>query len=124
MTPSAPSYVEEPAIYVFQRTMTALEVQRNLPVTMDNDSDFLLTGIHGTSTGTYTINLRMPSGRQIATASVQNVNLIGTANQPTAIGPAPVYRAASIGPALDISDTSNAGNTIEICFTGIRRLRI
>jgi len=116
-------YSEEPALYVFQIVLTALQSLRSQKVPIDADSDFLLTGIHGSSTGGYTINLLLPSGRQLANVPLASTNLIGTANQPTAIGPSPVYLRAGIGPALDIVDTSNAGNTLEIIFSGIRRYK-
>ncbi len=124
MTPSAqPTYTEEPCIYVFQRALTASQHLPDVPVLIDNDSDFMLTGIHGSSTGAYTINFRLPGGRLISSAEIANTNMLGTAAEPAAIGPAPIYRAGSIGPALTLTDTSGAGNTLEICFTGVRRLR-
>jgi hypothetical protein len=119
-----PTYAEEPCLYVFQLALTALQTLRNQKVPIDVDSDFMLTGIHGTSTGSFTLNMRLPSGRMLSNNQLQNTNLIGTANQPTAIGPAPVYIAAGTGPALDLTDTSNAGNTLEICFSGIRRFLV
>ena len=130
MTPSAsstpanqPTYVEEPAMYVYTITLTALEAVQQASVNIDRDSDFLLTGINGSSTGNYTLNFRLPSGRLVANTQILNIDLIGTANQPTAIGPPPIYRAGSVGPQLDLTDVSNASNTIIIVFSGIRRLR-
>jgi hypothetical protein len=125
MTPApAPNYQEEPAIYTYQVALTANQRLQNQNIPIDPDSDFLLTGIHGTSTGRFTVNLRLPSGRSLSNVAMSDLNLIGTANQPTAIGPAPVYVAGGIGPALELLDTSGAGNTLEICFSGIRRFRV
>jgi hypothetical protein len=117
------TYVEEPAMYTFNYTLTADQAVQRVPVNIDRDSDFLLTGINGSSTGTYTLNVRLPSGRLIASAQINNTNFIGAANQPTAIGPPPIYRAGSTGPELDLTDTSGAGNTLQIIFQGIRRIR-
>lgn len=119
-----PQYAEEPAIYPFQIVLTANQRLQDQKVPIDPDSDFELTGIHGTSTGSYTINFKLPSGRPLSNNPIQNVNLIGTSNQPTAIGPTQVYGAKTVGPAIDIVDTSGASNTIEICFDGIRRYAI
>jgi hypothetical protein len=94
-----------------------------VPVNIDRDSDFMLTGVNGSSTGGYNLNFRLPRGRQVGSALVAAANLIGAANQPTSIGPPPVYRAGSTGPEIDLTDTSNAGNTIQIVFSGVRRLR-
>jgi hypothetical protein len=118
-----PQFVEEPANYVFQYTLTANQVAINIPVNIDRDSDFCLTGLNGSSTGTFTMNFRLPSGRLICSQNVQNTNLLGTANIPTTIGPPPIYRAGSTGPELSLTDTSGAGNTVTIVFSGVRRLR-
>ena len=120
MTPA--QYVEEPCFYVFNVVLTAAQALRDLAVPIDKDADFLLTGIHGISTGTYTLNFRLPSGRQFSNVQVQNALLVGTAAEPTLIGPAPVYDRASVGPAVDITDTSGGGNTVTIIFAGIRKL--
>lgn len=120
-----PKIVEEPVLIPFSITLTSGQVARSQPVPIEPDSDFLLTGIHGTSTGSYNINFRLPGGRNFATVPVKNANLVGTAAQPTAIGPAPLYRRGSNGPVIDsITDTSGATNTIELCFTGVRQTTI
>lgn len=119
-----PNFVEEPATYVFNYTLTSGQAVTRVPVNIDRDSDFLLTGINGTSTGGYTLNVRLPSGRLIASQQMINSQFVSNApNQPTAIGPPPVYRAGSTGPELDLTDTSLAGNTLQIIFSGLRRLR-
>jgi hypothetical protein len=129
MTPSAtnpadqPTYVEEPAIYVFTQALTASQHIGQVAVNIDRDSDFLLTGINGSSDGAYTLNFRLPSGRLISNAEILNTDILGTANQPTAIGPPPIYRAGSVGPQLDLTDVSAAPNNLIIVFSGIRRLR-
>jgi hypothetical protein len=125
-SPSAnqPQYVEEPGNYVFQITLNALQALQRIPVPIDRDSDFVLTGLNGSSTGAYTINFQLPSGRYINSSQMQNANQVSpAANQPTAILAPPLYRAGSSGPMLDLTDTSNASNTLEIVFSGIRRLR-
>lgn len=129
MTPTAsnpanqPEYVEEPAIYVYTNSLTADQHVDNSSVNIDRDSDFLLTGLNGSSDGAYTLNFRLPSGRLVSSAEVTNTDLIGTANQPTAIGPPPIYRAGSVGPQLNLTDISGGDNNIIIVFTGIRRIR-
>jgi hypothetical protein len=129
MTPAPPAaappqYAEEPALYVFQIALTANQTARSQKVPIDPDSDFMLTGLNGTSTGLYSINLLLPSGRMLANLQLRSDNLVGTANQPTAIGPSPIYPAAGVGPVLDLTDLSAAPNNIEIVFSGIRRFKI
>jgi hypothetical protein len=118
-----PTYVEEPAFYPFTIELTANEKVSDVAVPIDRDSDFLLTGLNGSSDGAYTLNFRLPSGRQVSTAEILNTDLLGTANQPTAVGPPPIYRAGSNGPQLSLTDLSNANNSIIIIFSGIRRIR-
>jgi hypothetical protein len=121
---SQPNFIEEPAIYVFNYTLTAGQAVTRVAVNIDRDSDFLLTGINGISTGGYTLNVRLPSGRLIASQQMINSQFVSNApNQPTAIGPPPIYRAGSTGPELDLTDTSIASNTLQIIFSGLRRLR-
>ncbi len=130
MTPSdsssaanQPTYVEEPAFYNFTLSLTSDEHVSDVAVNIDRDSDFLLTGLNGSSDGAYTLNFRLPSGRQVSNTEILNTDLIGTANQPTAIGPPPIYRAGSTGPQVTATDVSGAGNNIIIVFSGIRRIR-
>jgi hypothetical protein len=130
MTPSAstqtsnqPTFVEEPAIYEFTTSLGADDTITDVAVNIDRDSDFLLTGIWGSSTGEFTMNFRLPSGRQIANQAILNTDVLGTANQPTSIGPPPIYRAGSVGPQLTLTDLSGATNNITILFGGIRRIR-
>lgn len=118
-----PSFIEEPAIYLFTQTLTANQALHDVSVNIDRDSDFCLTGINGSSDGPYTLNFRLPSGRFVSNAQVLDTDIIGTPNQPTAIGPPPMYRAGSVGPQLDLTDISGASNSIIIVFSGIRRIR-
>lgn len=118
-----PEYVEEPAIYSFVQALTSGQHIDNVAVNIDRDTDWLWTGLNGSSTGNYTVNFKLPSGRQLANAEIFSQDIIGTANQPTVIGPPPVYRAGSVGPQVTLTDLSAAPNTVTIIFTGIRRVR-
>ncbi len=118
-----PTYVEEPAIYVFTQSLSSGQHLGQVAVNIDRDSDFILTGINGSSDDVYSLNLRLPSGRMIANAEILNTDIIGTANQPTAILPPPIYRAGSVGPALDLTELSAGTNVVNIVFSGVRRIR-
>ncbi len=126
-TPNTPAsqqgYAEESTVYAFQIVLTSGQVLTNQKVPIDPDSDFLLRGIYGTSTGTYKVNMKMPRGNMYANVQIQSANFVGTVNQPAPVGPGALFKASGIGPALDITDTSGAGNTVEICFAGIRRYK-
>ena len=118
-----PDYVEEAAIYLFTVSLTSDQHIANAPVNIDRDTDWLWTGLNGSSTGAYTVNFRLPSGREISNAEILNTDIVGTANQPTGIGPPPIYRAGTIGPQVTITDVSGADNDVIIVFSGIRRVR-
>lgn len=123
-TTQQPTFVEEMAIYPFSVTLTGNQALTRLPVNIDRDSDFVLMGIAGGQTGGYTLNLRLPSGRLIASAQMVNSQFVApNANQPTPWGPPSIYRAGSTGPEVDITDTSGSGNTVNLLFIGTRRLR-
>jgi hypothetical protein len=119
-----PQFVEEPANYVFNYTIPGSTLVQNISVNIDRDSDFMLTGINGSSTSPlFSLNFQLPSGRLICSSPIASANFLGTPNIPTVIGPSPVYRAGSIGPAVTLQDTSGSSNTVQIVFSGIRRLR-
>lgn len=118
-----PQFVEEPAWYLFTVSLTADQAVIGASVNIDRDADFTLTGIHGSSDGLFTVNMRLPSGRNISNAQILSTDFLGTANQPTAMGPPPIYRAGSVGPQLDLTDVSGDNNVLFIVFTGIRRIK-
>jgi len=118
-----PDYVEEPQLYPYTVSLSSGQHLENQSVNIDRDADFTLTGVNGSSTGRYTLNFRTPSGRLISTAEILDTDIIGTANQPTAVGPPMVYRAGSVGPQLNITDVSGGTNAVSIVFSGIRRVK-
>lgn len=118
-----PDFVEEAAWYLYTVTLNANQSVKGASVNIDRDSDFTLTGVHGSSDGLFTMNMRLPSGRLISNAQILSTDWLGTANQPTAMGPPPIYRAGSVGPQLDLTEVSGDTNVLFIIFTGIRRIK-
>ena len=120
-----PTFVEEPVIYPFTFTLAANQHISQVPVPIARDADFMLTGLAGAghSTGRYTLNFQLPSQRFVANSEVYDADILGTGNQPTAVGPPPVYRAGSSGPQVSLTDVSGANNTVNILFCGVRRIR-
>jgi len=116
-------FYDEPASYPFDVTLTANQALKDLSQFFDRDSDFYWTGLVGTQTGAYNLRLQLPSGRFLSSAPVKNTNLVGTAQFPVPIFPAVrVPGGGKIG--IEVTDTSGAGNTIQLVFIGIRRFRI
>jgi len=115
-------YYPEAGLEPFDLVLTALQAKTDLSQYFGRDHDFLVTGLAGTQTGSYKLQLILPDFRQLSTAQVNNSNLIGTAQFPVPIWPAiRVPAGGKIG--INITDLSNAGNTIQIVFLGVRLYR-
>ncbi len=105
----------EPAIYAFQRTLTANQVLTDVSLIIDR-GDFVWTAIWGTQTGIYSVRFGLPSGRKITSSNLRNANMVGTAQFPVVIAPQPIAKNGAL--VIDVSDLSGASNTIELCFAG------
>jgi len=116
---SARTY-EEPAVYVLEVQLSANQQRVDVPLFVDADSDFLWEALAGTSTGAYTIRVRLPNGRYMSNAAVRNANAVGTAQFPVPVLPAVLVPAGNrIG--FDLQDLSGASNTIQLVLIGRRR---
>jgi hypothetical protein len=112
-----PTPARIPIWYPIKATLTALQV---LVVTQQirQEADFEWVFIMGTQTGTYTVQLTDGStGRQITNAAVNNANFVGTAQLPFALLEPYIIARASVLNFI-LTDTSGAGNTIEIDLHG------
>jgi hypothetical protein len=116
-------YSEEAGIYAYQVTLTANQPLTNQSLIVDGNSDFIMLAIHGTSTGSYVIRVRNNNDRFICSAFLQNANFVGTAQFPVPLSKPFIVRATG-RIAIDITDTSGASNTVELCFSGIRRYQV
>jgi len=104
--------------YVYNVTLTALQqLQDNKSV--DPDADFLLEAVSiGSSTGIF--EFRYSDSRLYWTSDARIASAIYVAQDPYPTAPPLVIPAGGrIG--IDIADTSNAGNTIQIIFRGAKR---
>jgi hypothetical protein len=116
-------YHEEPFELVFNKTLTALQDVPDLSQFVDADGDFVWMATKGTQTGDYEVRFQLPNGRYQSSARIRNANEIGSAQFPVPKFPAVVLPAGSkIG--IDIKDLSNAENTVQIVFIGLKRLRV
>ena len=110
-------YHLEPAIYVYDVALLASQQLLSQPRGIDGDSDFEWLALAGTSTGTFDVNVQLASGRRIANAWVNSVNIVGTAQFPVALPVAALFpRSGAIN--IDIRDTSGAPNTVQLIFIG------
>jgi hypothetical protein len=113
---------EEPGYYVANFVLAGGTAYPDLTQFIDGDSDFMLVSIHGTSTGTYNIQLKDRAGRPIHSGLADARNVVGTAQLPVRVRPALFFPAAGrIG--ISLTDTSGAPNTVQLIFSGIKRFR-
>jgi hypothetical protein len=116
----AAQYLES-SMLVLDVSLTALQNKANNSLLIDPTGDFELYGLAGSSTGTYQIRVKLPSGRYMPDSYGQNLNLVGSAQFPVPLT-VPAYFLANSRIYVDLIDTSNANNAIELVFIGIRHL--
>lgn len=117
--PATPQYTEEPFKVVINQTLNSGDSFGDLRQAIDKDGDFVATDVYGTSTGSYTIQWFNAGHRAMSSAQIQNTNAIGTAQFPVPFGGVQYPAGGQI--AYAITNTSGAGNTIQIVISGIKQ---
>jgi len=113
-------YYVEAGAEPFDVVLTSGQELKDLSQYFPKDSLFLITGLAGTQTGAYQIQLTLPDGKLLSSAAVRNANLVGTGQFPTVTWPPiKVPQGGKIG-INAIKDLSGAGNTIQLVFQGVR----
>ena len=103
--------------YLANITLTALQ-SLTTAVSINADSDFMCLWLIASSTGGFTLSWQdNATGRLFQNNPVNSANIFGTAQLPFPMLPPYTFqRQGSIG--LTVTDTSNAGNTVQIVFAG------
>lgn len=124
MDASPLGYVDVDFTYTYDVVLTALQVLNDQSVQTTNDADFAWRAIViAFATGSFNVRFSDSQGFYLSNGLIASANLIGDAASPYPIFPEILIPAGGrIG--VDIVDTSNAGNTIEILFRGVKRYRI
>ena len=106
--------------YIYDFTLTALQ-QLTDQVSIDTDADFLLEAWYiATATSTFTIQLTDSTGYQLQSGPIQSAGLSQSQADPTVFSPSHPFPAGG-KIQIQITDTSNAGNTGQIVFIGTKR---
>lgn len=84
---------------------------------IDSRAPFEVYGITGNSTGAFDIQITDSTSRQWQNNPVNNVNMVGTAQQLFPL-PVPAVLAASASLNITLRDLSGAGNTVQLVFCG------
>lgn len=121
---SPEGYVDVDFSYVYDVVLTANQVLTDQAVSTMNDADFAMRAVFiSYSTGTFNVRFSDSQGYYLSNGLIASANLLGDASSPMPIWPEILIPAGGrIG--IDITDTSGAGNTIEIVFRGVKRYRI
>ena len=106
--------------YPFDIVLTALQLQ-NAQVSINNDSDFVWRAIVVNSfTGAFSVRFSDSDFYFLSSAPIVNANLQCDAASPYPMFPEIIIPSGGrIG--IDIADLSNAGNTIQLLFRGVKR---
>ena len=117
-------FIDVDFTYPYDVTLTALQFLRDQTVSTTNDADFAWRAlIVSLNTGAFNVRFADSQGFYLSNGMIASANLIGDAASPWVVFPEVLIPAGGrIG--IDIQDTSNAGNTIEILFRGVKRYRI
>jgi len=110
----------DPFTYTFNPTALGALGTGIAVTNIQADSDFIITKLVATSTGTFRAQIAdLSCGWLYSDNFIDNVNLFGTAQQPNVLlHPQLVLANSSI--QVQLSDTSNAENTIQIAVEGIK----
>lgn len=110
--------------YVYDVTLTALQQLNDQTLSITNDADFVWRAmVMNEFTSTFSVRFSDSQGYYLSNGFIANANLQGDAASPYPLMHEIIIPAGGrIG--IDIKDTSNATNTIQILFRGVKRYRI
>lgn len=120
---SVRGYVDRWGSYVYTVALTALQVLNNEAQIINQDSDFMWRGLVFSSTGAFDVRFYDAVGYAMMNARVSSANLANDGSRPYTVFPEqPFPGGGRIG--IEIADTSNAANTVELNFLGVRRYAV
>jgi hypothetical protein len=117
-------YVDVDFTYPYDVTLTALQFLRDQSISTTNDADFAWRGIVSAfATGSFNVRFADSQGFYLSNGMIASANLTADAASPYPVFPEILIPAGGrIG--IDIQDTSNAQNVIELLMRGVKRFRI
>lgn len=116
----SPAYIPKTALYAFDKVLTANQELKDQSQFFADDVPVEVLALHGTSTGSYQLQLQDPGGRWISTSYINSANIVGSAASPFVL-PRSILVPPKAKLGINIKDTSGAGNTVQLVFTCIRR---
>jgi len=125
--PSQLGYEDRPYDYLYvppTGALTALQILSGQTVQIQTDSDFELRAWYiATATGLFQVRIAHATGYQFSSGFILSPGISSDPSNPTVFSPQHPFPAGS-RIMIDIQDLSNAGNTIQIVFKGVKRFRL
>lgn len=122
---SKPGFVDIDFTYPYDVVLTALQTLTDQSLAIQNDADFAWCAVIVSAyTGAFSIRFSDTSGYYLSSGLINyNAFLDGGNPIPYPIFPEVIIPAGGrIG--IDITDLSNASNTVEVLFRGVKRYRL
>jgi hypothetical protein len=120
---SPEGFVDVPFNYVYNNTLTALQVLNNEVVSIFTEADFAWRGLIFSATGLFSVQFQDGQGYFLSAGQMFSTNMANTPGDPWPVFPEVLYPAGG-RIFLNITDLSNAPNTIQLLFVGVNRYRI
>lgn len=116
-------YVDVDFTYPYDVTLTANQFLRDQTISTTNDADFAWRAVViAFSTGAFNVRFADSQGYYLSNGMIVSANLQGDAASPYPVFPEILIPAGGrIG--IDIQDTSNNTNVIELLCRGVKRYR-
>jgi hypothetical protein len=125
MNNAAPEgYVDVDFTYPYDVVLTADQFLRDQSISTTNDADFCWRGlVLGFSTGAFNVRFADSQGFYLSNGMIASANILGDPASPYPVFPEIIIPAGGrIG--VDIQDTSDATNTIQLLLKGVKRFRL
>ena len=123
--PNTPQgYIDVDFTYPYDVQLSANQFLRDQSISTTNDADFAWRAlVIGDSTGPFNVRFADSQGFYLANGMIASANILGDPSSPYPVFPEIIIPAGGrIG--VDIQDTSDATNTIQLLLKGVKRFRI
>ena len=120
---SPEGFVDVPFNYIYNNTLTALQVLNNEVVSIFTEADFAWRGLIFSATGLFSVQFQDGQGYYLSAGQMFSSNMANTPGDPWPIFPEVLYPAGG-RIYFNITDLSGNPNTIQLLFVGVNRYRI
>lgn len=120
---SPEGFVDVPFNYVYNNTLTGLQVLNNETVPIFTEADFAWRGLIFSATGLFSIQFQDGQGYYLSAGQMFSSNMPNTPGDPWVVFPEVLYPAGG-RIFMNITELSGASNTLQLLFVGVNRYSI